>query len=69
MSSKLRRGLRGFIGFGLDSLGLGNVIPARLPLPLSVGDNDGQRSGQNEDRMLLEADDWNDGNDSNVCNL
>lgn len=68
-SPKLRRGLRGLIGLDSNLLGLGNVILARLPLPPGVGDNDGRRSGQSEDRMLLEVDGWNGGNDSNVCDL
>ena len=65
-SPKLRRGYRGLIGLNLDPLGLGNVILARLPLRLGVGDNDGRRSGQREDRVLREVDSRNGGNDSNV---
>lgn len=68
-SPKLRRGLRGLIGLDSDPLGLGNVILARLPLSLGVDNNDGRRSGQSEDRMLLEVDGWNGGNDSHVCDL
>ena len=68
-SPKLRHRLRGLVGLDSDPLGLGNVILARLPLLLGVGNNDGRRSGKSEDRMLLEVDDWNGGNDSNVCDL
>ena len=68
-SPKLRHRLRGLFGLDSDPLGLGNVILARLPLPLGVGNNDGRRSGKSEDRMLLEVDDRNGGNDSNVCDL
>ena len=65
-SPKLRRGLK---GLDSDPLGLENFILARLPLLLGVGSNDGRRFGQSEDRMLLEVDGWNGGNDSNVCDL